>query len=66
MSRAELQPGDIIGVIEIMMFAGERCTPAEILSIERDRLDVRILCGERRGDLLALEMRAENRTWRRG
>ncbi|MFB9125517.1 hypothetical protein E2553_00635 [Paraburkholderia dipogonis] len=53
MSRTDLRPGAIISVIEILMFAGERCTPTEILTIEPHRIDARILAGERRGMLIA-------------
>lgn len=65
MSYKEVAPGDIVGVIEILQFAGERCTPAEVFRIEADKICVRILAGERRGELLALQLAAENRTWRR-
>ncbi|WP_233872416.1 hypothetical protein [Paraburkholderia adhaesiva] len=64
MKRADMKPGDIVFVIEIAMFEGERRTPAEILTIEPHKIGVRYLTGEHRGDLIALEMAAENRTWR--
>ncbi len=65
MSRAKLKPGDIIGVIEVLMFAGEPCTPAEIVTIEPHKIGARFLAGEHRGELIALELSAENCTWRR-
>ncbi|MGF6674197.1 hypothetical protein [Paraburkholderia tuberum] len=65
MSRADLKPCDIVFVIAIAMFEGERRTPAEIVSIEPQKIGARFLSGDHRGGMIALEIAAENRTWRR-
>jgi hypothetical protein len=64
-SSADLRPGDIVFVIEVVMFEGERRTPAEIVTIEPHKIGARILTGEHRGGMIVLEGAAKNRTWRR-
>jgi len=65
MSRSELKAGDLIGIVEIVRFAGERCTPVEVVTVEPHKIGARFLTGQHRGQPIALELSAENRSWRR-
>lgn len=64
MTTNELQPGDVIEVLEIHFPGREVWVRGTVMRINDARVDVLMQAGENKGKFLALEPHHRNQTWR--